>query len=86
MNQENEMAASLTFEAAYGQLEETVRNLEQGGLSLEESVKLFEQGIELARLCTELLNAVEIKVTSLQEELAKHIQTSDEEKYKGAKD
>ena len=77
MNQGDEMTTNLTFEAAYSQLEETVRNLEQGGLSLEESVKLFEHGIELARLCTELLNAVEIKVTSLQEELAKHIQTSD---------
>ncbi len=86
MSQENEMATDPTFEAAYSQLEETVHNLEQGGLSLEESVKIFEQGIELARLCTELLNAAEIKITSLQEDLAKHIQTSDEEKYQGAKD
>ena len=86
MNQGNKRAKHLTFEAAYGQLEEAVHKLEQGGLSLEESTKLFEQGVELARICTEMLNAAEVRITRLQEDLSEHVETSGEEKYQGAQD
>jgi len=55
----------LTFEEAYAQLEATVRRLEEGGLSLEESLALYERGMELAALCTEQLDQAELRVRQL---------------------
>ena len=43
----------LSFETAFQELEETVRRLEAGGLSLEEALALYERGQELAALCDE---------------------------------
>jgi exodeoxyribonuclease VII small subunit len=54
------------FEALYKQLEETVAKLEQGNLSLEESLSLYEAGTALARRCQELLQDAELRVTRLQ--------------------
>ena len=39
------------FEEAIKDLEEVVRKLEDGTVSLDESLQLFEKGVELARLC-----------------------------------
>ena len=58
-----------TFEALYGRLEEVVRRLQEGGLTLAESVALYEEGMELARRCQELLDAAELRITQLQESL-----------------
>jgi len=55
------------FEALYGRLEEAVTKLEQGGLSLEESLSLYEEGMNLARRCQELLQQAELRITRLQE-------------------
>ncbi len=46
------------------------KRLEEGGLTLEQSVKLYEEGMKLARRCQELLQKAELKVTKLQEEFA----------------
>jgi exodeoxyribonuclease VII small subunit len=54
------------FEALYKQLEETVAKLEQGNLSLEESLSLYEAGTALARRCQALLQDAELRVTQLQ--------------------
>ncbi len=54
------------FETLYKQLEETVAKLEQGNLSLEESLSLYEAGTALARRCQELLQDAELRVTRLQ--------------------
>ena len=54
------------FEALYKQLEETVAKLEQGNLSLEESLSLYEAGTALAKRCQELLQDAELRVTRLQ--------------------
>jgi exodeoxyribonuclease VII small subunit len=45
----------LGYEQARDELLEVVRTLEQGGVSLEESIALWERGEELARLCQEWL-------------------------------
>jgi len=55
------------FEALYGRLEEAVTKLEQGGLTLEESLTLYEEGMNLARRCQELLQQAELRITRLQE-------------------
>jgi exodeoxyribonuclease VII small subunit len=56
----------LTFEQALAQLDETVRALEAGGLPLSDATGLFEKGMRLARLCSEMLAAAELKVTRIQ--------------------
>jgi exodeoxyribonuclease VII small subunit len=56
------------FEALYKELEDTVAKLEQGNLSLEESLSLYETGMQLARQCQALLQNAELRVSRLQTE------------------
>ncbi|MGD1994506.1 MAG: exodeoxyribonuclease VII small subunit [Anaerolineae bacterium] len=58
----------LSFEAAFAELEETVRKLEAGGLSLEESLALYERGQALAAYCSAELDQAELKVRQLTPE------------------
>jgi exodeoxyribonuclease VII small subunit len=58
-------AAAPSFEAALKQLEETVQKLEQGELALEESLKLYEDGIRLARFCHAKLEEAEGRIEQL---------------------
>ena len=61
---------TMTFEQIYAQLEERVGKLEQGGLSLEEAIALYEEGMTLARRCQEQLDAAELKITKLKQSFA----------------
>jgi len=54
-----------TFEASLEALEQIVRELERGDLSLERSLELFEQGIRLSRECQERLNQAERRIEVL---------------------
>lgn len=56
----------LSFEQLYERLEEVTAQLESGDLSLEQSVALFEQGMELAKRCQGLLGDVEQRVETLR--------------------
>lgn len=58
-------AKPLDFEAAMKELEGIVENMEAGDLSLEDSLKQFERGIELTRTCQQALAAAEQKVQIL---------------------
>ncbi len=53
------------FEAAMKELEEIVKRLESGDLSLEESLKIFEEGIALSRYCFKKLEEAEKKISLL---------------------
>ena len=53
------------FEDALSKLEKIVGKLEEGDISLEESLKLFEEGIRLSRLCNQKLDEAERKVEIL---------------------
>jgi len=55
----------LTFEQAFQELEEIVHRLEEGRLSLDESLALFERGQALAARCGALLDNAELKVRQL---------------------
>ena len=57
---------SLSFEQAVNRLDETVRALESGGIPLDEAMKLFESGMQLARLCSEMLASAELRITRIQ--------------------
>jgi exodeoxyribonuclease VII small subunit len=55
----------LTFEEAFAKLEEVVKELESGGLALEESLNLFERGQALAAHCGVQLDEAELKIKQL---------------------
>jgi exodeoxyribonuclease VII small subunit len=54
-----------SFEEQLTALENVVERLEQGDLSLEESVKLFEEGMKLSDACKKELEAAEGKIQML---------------------
>jgi exodeoxyribonuclease VII small subunit len=53
------------FESSLEELERIVRQLEQGELTLEKSLELFEQGVTLSRDCQERLNQAERRIEIL---------------------
>ena len=53
------------FEDALNKLEKIVSKLEEGDIPLEESLKLFEEGIRLSRFCKQKLDEAEKKVEIL---------------------
>ena len=59
----------LNLEEALEDLEQIVCKLEEGKLSLEESLVLFERGIRLVRLCSSRLERAEQRIESLTGEL-----------------
>ncbi len=56
---------TLDFEQALGELEAAVERLERGDLPLEEALRQFERGVELARNCQAALKQAEQKVEIL---------------------
>lgn len=54
-----------TFEASLNELERIVKRLEDGDLALEESLKLFEDGVRLSRECRERLTNAERRIEVL---------------------
>lgn len=59
---------NLKFEQAMNQLEKMVEKLEMGDLSLEDSLKVFEEGMELTQFCEQKLNEAEGKVEMLMKD------------------
>lgn len=56
---------SQTFEASMARLEEIVSKLDSGAVSLEDALKLFEEGTALVSGCSKLLDEAELKVVKL---------------------
>ncbi|MBN2470790.1 MAG: exodeoxyribonuclease VII small subunit [Anaerolineae bacterium] len=56
---------NLTFEEALARLEQIVNRLEEGDLTLEDSVAMFEQGQQLTTFCQGLLDSAELRVQQL---------------------
>ncbi len=55
----------MDFEKKLNRLEEIVSSMEEGDLSLEKSLKTFEEGVKLSRECHTQLNEAEQKVKKL---------------------
>ncbi|MBC87404.1 MAG: exodeoxyribonuclease VII small subunit [Bdellovibrionaceae bacterium] len=55
----------MNFEKKLGDLEKIVSAMESGELSLDDSLKKFEQGVKLTRECQEALEKAELKVQQL---------------------
>ena len=56
---------NITFEEAVTRLEQIVRSMEEGKLSLDDSLKAFEEGIALVRFCNGKLDTAEQRVRIL---------------------
>ena len=62
------MADDLSYEAARAELEDVVRRLEAGGLSLEESLALWERGEQLAKVCQDWLDGARARLDAVRGE------------------
>ncbi len=65
MSMRKSEARTKNFEASLAALEKIVRELERGDLPLEESLRLFEEGVSLSRECQERLNQAERRIETL---------------------
>ncbi len=65
-NTETKLNGELSFEAAAARLEAIVRALEDTSTSLDDSLKLYSEGIELVKLCNERLDYAQQKITILK--------------------
>ncbi len=64
---------AVDFEKSMRELEKLVEHMEKGDLSLEESLKDFERGVELTRLCQTALKDAEQKVQQLVKNTGKDV-------------
>jgi exodeoxyribonuclease VII small subunit len=62
--------AKQSFEELYHMLEEKVALLEQGGLSLDDSLAAYEDAVGLAQKCQQMLDTAELRITRLRETIA----------------
>lgn len=58
----------LSFEEALSKLESIVEKLEQPDVSLEESVKSFEEGVQLSKYCSKILENAELRVEQVNKQ------------------
>ena len=58
-------APEVDFEATLKELENLVKQMESGGLGLEESLQAFERGVKLTRQCQAALKNAELRVRAL---------------------
>jgi exodeoxyribonuclease VII small subunit len=61
------------FEDSIDRLQEISELLEKEGIELEESIKLYEEGIDLVKICNKTLKDAELKVTELKKQLEQSI-------------
>ena len=59
------VAEKISFEQAISELEKIAEKLERGQLSLEDSIKAYERGMELKKICTDRLHEAEGKIELL---------------------
>jgi exodeoxyribonuclease VII small subunit len=64
------IGSAASFEDAYRELQQVIEQLEDGGLGLEDAVRLFERGSELVRVCQRIVDEAELRVTRLAAESA----------------
>jgi exodeoxyribonuclease VII small subunit len=68
---------NLTFEKALAELEQIVAKLEKGGISLNESLALFEKGVKMSRFLRGELDKAERKVEILLKDEKGNLQAKD---------
>lgn len=68
-----------TFEESLRRLEEIVNQLEQGDVPLEDSLRLYEEGIALSKICTQRLSQAELTLKKLGKDMEGNFTLTDEE-------
>lgn len=58
----------ITFEDALKKLESIVNKLEEGSVTLEESVNLYEEGMKLSSFCSEILEKAELRIEKVNQQ------------------
>ena len=66
-NGQDQAEGDPSFEEAFTRLDETVKALESGELTLESATNLYERGMHLVQVCNRLLNNAELKVMQLKD-------------------
>lgn len=61
------MAKEMTLEQMFEKLEESIEKLEQEDISLEDSFKIYREGMKLIQTCNEKIDKVEKEVLKLSE-------------------
>lgn len=84
MTRRERTAKDLDFDQAMKKLEEIVRRLEEEEISLEASLKLYEEGLALQRMCESKLRAAENRIRQLTENAAGELVEEDLEPASGA--
>ena len=68
----------IPFDEAMLQLENIVRQLEQGDAPLENAIELYQKGMELSKLCSEKLQSAEKQLVSFMDENKEEVNNSNE--------
>lgn len=66
-----------SFEGMMKRLEEIVESLESGSVQLDESLKLYEEGVQLSKMCVDKLKASEFKLKQLSKNIDGSFELSD---------
>jgi exodeoxyribonuclease VII small subunit len=66
-----------TFEKALSELEGIVEKMEKGEMTLDESLEMFQKGIELSNYCSKRLDEVEKRITVLLQDEKGNVSESD---------
>ncbi len=67
-----------SFEFSLKRLEEIIETLEQGAVSLEEVMKMYEEGVQLSKNCLEHLSKAELKLKKLSKDIEGNFQVLNE--------
>ncbi|MER2007369.1 MAG: exodeoxyribonuclease VII small subunit [Psychrobacillus sp.] len=68
----------IPFDEAMLQLEQIVRQLEQGDVPLENAIELYQKGMELSKLCSEKLQSAEKQLVTFMGENKEEVGQNDE--------
>jgi exodeoxyribonuclease VII small subunit len=68
-----------TFEDSLRRLEQIVNKLEQGEVPIEDSIKMYEEGLALSKMCIEKLTQAELKLKKLSKDIDGNFQFLEEE-------
>lgn len=68
----------IPFDEAMQQLENIVRQLEQGDVPLENAIELYQKGMELSKVCSEKLQSAEKQLVSFMGENNEEVGNSNE--------
>lgn len=70
------------YESSFRELEKIIKELESKDISLEDSIKKYEEGIELYKYLNNTLKAYEGKIKTISEENSKYIEDNKDDRYR----